>query len=334
MIDQSVIELEPLVGTAKACALVGKSRATLYRQRRPAKPRPPRRRRVPANALSPAERRAVMDVLHRDDYLDLAVAQVWARELDEGCYHCSMSTMYGLLACHGENRERRRQATHPPRIKPELVARRANEVWTWDITMLRGPRRGLYYPLYSIIDIFSRFVPGHLVAAVEAAELAERMLEDAFTTQGIERGTLTLHADRGGPMTARTVVELLAELGVSRSHSRPRCSNDNPYVEANYKTLKYCLSSPSALRACSTHASSARGSSGPTTTSTGTQRWAGTRPASVHYGTAPEIRAQRAVTLDAAYAVHPERFSRPPTPPKLPSVAWINEPEKEVIRSA
>lgn len=334
MIDQAVIEMEPLVGTAKACALVGKSRATLYRQRRPASARPPRAPRTPANALSPAERRAVMDVLHADDYLDLAVAQVWARELDEGRYHCSMSTMYRLLKAHGESRERRAQASHPARTRPELVAHRSNEVWTWDITMLRGSRRGLYYPLYSIIDIFSRYVPNHIVATVESAELAERMIEHALASQRIEAGTLTLHADRGAPMTSRTVVELLAALGVSRSHSRPRCSNDNPYIEANYKTLKYCPEFPERFESlghardfCAwffsfynhEHRHSALG-------------WH--TPASVHYGTAPEIRAQRAVTLDAAYAAHPERFSRRPTPPEVPTIAWINEPEKEVIRSA
>jgi putative transposase len=334
MTDRAIAELEPVVGTSKACALVGRSRATLYRKRRPASPRPPRRPRVPANALSPAERKQVMDVLHSQDYVDLAVPQVWARELDEGRYHCSIRTMYRLLEAHGESRERRAQATHPARTRPELVATAPNEVWSWDITMLRGPRRGIYYPLYSIIDILSRYVPDHVVATVESAEVAERLIEQAVAQQGIERDTLTLHADRGAPMTSRTVVELLEELGITRSHSRPRCSNDNPYIEASYKTLKYCPEFPDRFESlqharefCAwffsyynhEHRHSALG-------------WH--TPASVHHGTAPEIRAQRAVTLDAAYAAHPERFSRPPVPPKLPTVAWINEPEKEVIRSA
>ena len=244
MIDQAVVELEPVVGTSKACALVGRSRATLYRKRRPATKRPPPRRRVPANALSSGERRQVMDVLHRDDYVDLAVPQVWAREIDEGRYHCSMSTMYRLLRSHGEVRERRAQASHPARTRPELVAHRSNEVWCWDITFLRGLQRGIYYPLYSIIDIFSRYVPDHLVAAVESGEIAERLIEEAVARCGIKRGTLTLHADRGGPMTSNTVVELLAYLGITRSHSRPRCSNDNPFIEASYKTLKYCPEFP------------------------------------------------------------------------------------------
>jgi transposase InsO family protein len=331
VIDQAVIQLESLVGTKRACTLVGKSRATLYRKRRPVRPRPPRPRRVPANALTPGERRTVMDVLHHDEYLDLAVAQVWARELDENRYHCSMSTMYRLLREHGQSRERRRHATHPARTKPELVATGSNQVWTWDITMLRGPRPGVYYPLYSIIDIYSRYVPGHLVATVESAELAERMLEQAFASQRIEPDTLTLHADRGGPMTARTVAELLVDLGVTRSHSRPRCSNDNPYVEANYKTLKYCPQFPdrfdSAMHArefCTwffnaynhEHRHSAIG-------------WH--TPASVHFGTAPEIRRARQVTLSDAYAAHPERFGHEPVAPKLPTCAWINEPEREVI---
>lgn len=334
MIDHAVIEMEPSVGTAKACALMGKSRATLYRQRRPARPRPPRARCVSANALSSAERKAVMDMLHADGYIDLAVPQVWARELDEGRYHCSMRTMYRLLQAHGEVRERRAQATHPGRTRPELVARGPNDVWTWDITWLRGPRRGIHYPLYSIIDIFSRYVPGHLVATVESAEIAERMIDQAVASQRIEPGALTLHADRGAPMTSHTVVELLHALGIERSHSRPRCSNDNPYIEASYKTLKYCpefpdrFDSPQHAREFCTwffgyynheHRHSALG-------------WH--TPASVHYATAPEIRAARQATLDAAHVAHPERFGHAPVAPKLPTVAWINEPEKEVIRSA
>jgi transposase InsO family protein len=310
---------------------MGKSRASLYRQRRPALPRPPRPQRTPANALSVTERKAVMDVLHHDDYLDLAVPQVWARELDDGRYHCSMSTMYRLLREHGENRERRRQATHPARAKPELVATAPNEVWAYDITMLRGPGRGVYYPLYSIIDIFSRYVPGWLVATVESAELVERMLERALAEQRIEPGSLTLHADRGAPMTARTVAELLVDLGVARSHSRPRVSNDNPYIEASYKTLKYCPEFPERFESvmharefCTAffngynheHRHSSIG-------------WH--TPASVHFGTAPEIRAARQETLSAAYASHPERFGRAPVAPKLPTCAWINQPEREVI---
>lgn len=333
MIDAAVVELEPLVGTAKACVLVGKSKATLYRQRRPARPRPRTPRPAPVNALTPAERQTVMDVLHHDEYVDLAVPQVWARELDEGRYYCSMSTMYRLLREHGESRERRRQASHPARVKPELVATAPNEVWSWDITMLKGPRRGVYYPLYSIIDIYSRYVPGWLVATVESGELAERMLERAFASQRIECGSLTLHADRGGPMTARTVVELLQDLGVARSHSRPRTSNDNPYVEANYKTLKYCPQFPErfdsvvhAREFCAwlfgvynhEHRHSALG-------------WH--TPASVHFGTATEIRAARQQTLAAAYAAHPERFAGRPVAPKLPQCAWINQPEREVIVS-
>lgn len=334
MIDQAVAELEPLVGAAAACRLTGKSRATLYRQRRPrvaTAPRPPRR---PANALSPSERKQVMDVLHSQDYVDLAVPQVWARELDDGRYHASMSTMYRLLRAHGEVRERRAQATHPARTKPELVAHGPQEVWCWDVTKLRGPVRGTHYALYSIIDIFSRYVPGHLVATVESGELAEQLIEDAVARHGVERDSLTLHADRGGPMISRTVAELLDDLGIARSHSRPRCSNDNPYIEANYKTLKYCPAFPDrfedvqhAREFCAwfftaynhEHRHSALG-------------WH--TPASVHFGTAPEIRQARQVTLDAAYAVHPERFGRAPLAPKLPAVAWINDPQKEVIRSA
>ncbi|MGH9262639.1 MAG: IS3 family transposase, partial [Acidimicrobiales bacterium] len=329
-------DLEAVTSTKRACTLLGASRATLYRRRRPPVIRPVGLRPAPANALSEAERQEILAVLRSEEYCDLAPAQVWARLLDDGVYLCSISTMYRLLAVAGENRERRRQRTHPAKKKPELIARRPNQVWSWDITKLQGPTRSTYFELFVIIDIFSRYVVDWMVSPAETGELAEAFIADALATHGIDRDQLTLHADRGTSMTSKPVAQLLVDLGVARSHSRPHVSNDNPYSEANFKTLKYCPAFPGRFGSiedgrafCAlffdyyNHV----------------HRHAGIglhTPASVHYGTAAEIRAQRAATLNAAYAANPARFRRRrPLPPKLPTVAWINEPTPEaLIKSA
>jgi putative transposase len=337
VIAEHLEDLEAVTSTKQACALLGASRATVYRRRRPRLPRPvPPPRPEPANKLTEAERQHILTVLRSEEYCDLAPAQVWARLLDDGIYLCSISTMYRLLAIAGENRERRRQRTHPARKRPELIARRPNQVWSWDITKLQGPTRDIYYELFVIIDIFSRYVVGWMVSPAETGELAEAFIADALAGQGITREQLTLHADRGTSMTSKPVAQLLVDLGVARSHSRPHVSNDNPYSEANFKTLKYCPAFPG--RFGSIH--DARGFCAMFFDHYNhVHRHAGIglhTPASVHYGTAGEIRAQRAVTLDAAYAANPARFRhRPPTPPKLPTVAWINEPSPEaLIKSA
>jgi putative transposase len=330
VIDAAVDELEAVTSTARACALLGKSRATHYRRLAPPKLGPPAPRPAPPNQLSEAERQRILMVLRSPAYCDLAPAQVWAQLLDDGIYLCSISTMYRLLAAAGETRERRRQRTHPARKKPELIARRPNAVWSWDITKLQGPQRGVYYELYVIIDIYSRYVVGWTVAPAETGKLAEAFIAECLARQGIDRDQLTLHADRGTSMTSKPVAQLLVDLGVARSHSRPHVSNDNPYSEANFKTFKYCPAFPgrfgsiqdarSFCAAFFEHYNHVH-------------RHAGIglhTPASVHYGTAPEIRAQRAATLDAAYAANPARFRhRRPAPPKLPTVAWINEPTRE-----
>ncbi len=240
----ALAELEPLLGVKPACALVGRSRASRYRWLQPATdtPRPPRA--APANALSEDEREQILAVLRAPEHCDLAVAQVWARELDEGRYYCSISSMYRILRTTGEVRERRAQATHPAKVKPELVATKPNMVWSWDITKLRGPDRGLYYDLYVILDIYSRYVLGWTVAPAESGELAKDLIADCLTRQQIPPGTLSLHADRGTSMTSKPVSQLLIDLGVVRSHSRPHVSNDNPYSEAAFKTLKYCPAFP------------------------------------------------------------------------------------------
>jgi len=244
VIDEAFTALREIVSTKRACRLVGKSTATFYRCRQAPRLGPPVPRPVPANALSETERQEVLAVLRSPEFCDLAPAQVWARLLDEGRYLCSISTMYRLLAAAGENRERRRQRTHPAKKKPELIARRPLEVWSWDITKLRGPKRGEYFELYVIIDIYSRYVVGWLVAEAETGELAKDFIAATLTAQGITRDQLTLHADRGTSMTSKPVSQLLVDLGVTRSHSRPHVSNDNPYSEAAFKTLKYCPAFP------------------------------------------------------------------------------------------
>lgn len=329
MIDAAFDELAEVTSTKRACALLGKPRATHYRRQAPPRLGPPTPRPSPPNRLTEAERQRILTVLRSQEYCDLAPAQVWARLLDDGVYLCSISTMYRLLAVAGENRERRRQRTHPARKRPELIARRPNQVWSWDITKLAGPERGVYYELFVIIDIYSRYVVGWTVAAAETGELAEAFIADCFARHGVQRDQLTLHADRGTSMTSKPVAQLLVDLGVARSHSRPHVSNDNPYSEANFKTLKYCPAFPGrfgsiadARAFCADFFEHYNH----------VHRHAGIglhTPASVHYGTAPQIRAQRAATLDAAYAANPARFNhRRPTPPRLPTIAWINEPTR------
>ncbi len=336
MIGDHLDDLAAVTSTKQACALLGASRATRYRRLRPPATRSPAPRPAPPNALSEAERQHILGVLRSAEYCDLAPAQVWARLLDDGVYLCSISTMYRLLAAAGENRERRRQRTHPARKRPELIARRPNQVWSWDITKLQGPERGVYYELFVIIDIFSRYVVGWTVSRAETGELAEAFIADTLAAHRINPGQLTLHADRGTSMTSKPVAQLLVDLGVARSHSRPHVSNDNPFSEANFKTLKYCPAFPGrfgsiqdARTFCNAFFDHYNH----------VHRHAGIglhTPASVHYDTAPEIRAQRAETLDAAYATNPARFRhRRPQPPNLPTVAWINEPTPQaLIRSA
>jgi putative transposase len=336
VIDEHFDDLEAVTSTKEACELLGASRATRYRRRRPPLVGPPPPRPTPPNALSEAEGQHILSVLRSEEYCDLAPAQIWARLLDDGVYLCSISTMYRLLAVAGENRERRRQRSHPARKKPELIATAPNRVWSWDITKLQGPTRGVYYELFVIIDIFSRYVVGWMVAPAETGELAEAFIAEAFARQGVDRDTLTLHADRGTSMTSKPVAQLLVDLGVARSHSRPHVSNDNPYSEANFKTLKYCPAFPGrfgsiedARAFCAVFFDYYNH----------VHRHAGIglhTAASVHYGTANEIRAQRARTLDAAYTTNPARFRHHrPEPPKLPTVAWINEPTPEaLIKSA
>ena len=239
--EVAVITLGPIVGTATACRAVGWPRSSWYRTHRctPAPPRPPRPASRPQpRALAPAERQQVLDTLHQERFWDAAPASVYATLLDEGVYLASVSTMYRLLGEHGETGDRRRHATHPARVKPELVADGPNQCWSWDITKLAGPAKWTWYYLYVILDVFSRYVVGWMVATGEAAALAERLLAEAITAQQVPAGALTVHADRGSSMTSKPVAMLLADLGVVRSHSRPHVPDDNPYSEGQFKTLK------------------------------------------------------------------------------------------------
>lgn len=324
--------VQPLLGTKTSCALTGRSRASHYRRLNPVAKREPTLRPVPPNALGPGERQTVLDVLHEPRFVDLAIPQVWARLLDEGTYLASMSSMYRIARAAGEVNERRAQATHPAKTKPELVAHGPGQVWSWDITKLKGPVRGVYYDLYVMLDIFSRYVLGWTVAATETGQLARAFIDNIIDTHGPPH---VVHADRGTSMTSKPVAQLLVDLGVVRSHSRPHVSNDNPYSEAAFKTLKYCPAFPARFGSIQ----DARGFADEFFNYYNHEhRHSGIgwhTPASVHYGTAPEIRAQRAVVLTAAYNAHPERFRKPPIPPRLPTVAWINQPQPaQLIQTA
>ena len=334
MTDQAVMELAPQLGVRDACEAVGVAQASYYRRHRqspaPQRPEPvPHRQRRQPRALTDAEQRAILDVLHSDRFVDLAPAEVWATLLDEGVYLGSQSTFYRLLRRAGEVRERRRQATHPAKVKPELVANGPNAVWSWDITKLRGPAKWTYYYLYVILDIFSRYVVGWMVASRESAALAEVLIRQTCAKQGIDRDQLTIHADRGSSMTSKPVAFLLADLGVTQSHSRPHVSNDNPFSESQFKTLKYRPDFPGrfgSIEEARLHCQDFFGWYNDEHRHSGLGLHT---PADVHYGLAETVRDKRAGVLDAAYAAHPERFVRkPPEPPTIPETSWINRPDQ------
>jgi putative transposase len=329
-VEVAVTALAPMVGTASACRLLGQPRSSWYRthRRSPAPPRPPRPTRRPQpRALSPAERRQVLEVLHAQRFWDAAPASIYATLLDEGVYLASISTMYRLLRQHGEVGDRRRHATHPPRVKPELVADAPNRCWSWDITKLAGPARWTWYYLYVILDVFSRYVVGWMVATREAASLAEQLLAQTITAQDVQADQLTVHADRGTSMTSKPVALLLADLGVARSHSRPHVPDDNPYSESQFKTLKHHPAFPERFGSIQDARAFCQRFF----------RWYNLEhyhsgiglltPADVHTGRATQIITARTQVLQSAYAAHPERFVRtPPTPPQLPQTVWINKP--------
>ena len=330
MIAQTVEELTPIIGARPACRAVGASVATIYRHRRPPEPRPSKPRPTPARALTEPERQQVLEVLHSERFVDTSPEETYATLLDEGTYLCSARTMYRLLkAKHGGVRERRDQLTHPPYAKPELLAESPNELWSWDISKLLGPAKWTYFYLYVILDVFSRFVVGWTVQYRETAQLAKALIEQATEQQQITPKILTLHADRGGPMRSKPVAFLLADLGVTKTHSRPYTSTDNPYSESNFKTLKYRPEFPQRFDSIE----HARGHCRVFFDWYNQEhRHSGIglmTPAAVHHGQAKQLHAARARVLEAAYTRNPERFIRkPPAPPELPTAAWINKPKE------
>ena len=331
-------ELASSVGVEPACEALGVARASFYRCRprlgpleRDAQlaanvvaeiPRTPSPR-----ALAPSERTAVLAILHSERFRDRSPAEVYATLLDEGVFHCSLRTMHRILTEEGESGERRHQRTHPAYQKPELLATGPNQLWSWDITKLKGPVKWTYFYLYVIMDVFSRYVVGWMVAPRETAELAKKLIEDTCGKQNIVDGQLTIHADRGSSMTSQPVAFLMADLGVTKSHSRPYVSDDNPYSESQFRTMKYRPEFPDLFGSiqdsrafCQTffawyndeHRHSGLGL---------------LSPAMVHHGQASLILAQRQRVLDAAFLAHPERFVRGgPKPLPLPKEVWINKP--------
>ena len=318
------------VSRVRACEVTGRSRASHYRGRTTPPARVPCPRKRQPRALSDDERAAVLGALNSERFAEMAPASIYAVLLDEGRYLCSVSTMHRLLRAAGQNGERRAQAVHPASVKPELIAEAPNQVWSWDITKLHGPAKWTYFYLYVILDIHSRYVVGWMLAPHERATLAEVLIAETAAKQNIDRGQLTLHADRGSSMASKPVAFLLADLGVTKSHSRPHVPNDNPFSESQFKTMKYRPDFPGTFATIE----AARGFCQKFFTwYNHDHRHCGIgwhTPASVHYGTADQIRRQRASTLDAAYAAHPERFvTKPPTPPKISNAVWINKPETE-----
>jgi putative transposase len=337
MIDEAIAELRPIVGTTRALVATGVDRATWYRRHResPAPERPERVATPQPRALTPVERKEIKAVLESDEFVDEAPASAYAKLLDRGIYLGSVSTMYRILHEHDEVRERRRQATHPAHKKPELIATGPNSVWTWDITKLHGPEKWTYYYLYVILDIFSRYAVGWMLARAEGAEHSKRLINESIAKQDVPEDQLTLHSDRGSPMIAKGVAHLLADLGVTKSHSRPHVSNDNPYSESQFRTFKYRPDFPDRFGSFE----DARGHCARFFAwYNDHHRHSGIgfhTPADVHYGRAEGIRDRRGVVLLDAYGEHPERFVRKiPTPPALPTVAWINQPEEEATDSS
>jgi len=331
-----VKQLIPAAGVSAACGVMGFPRSTYYRKVRGnrgpvgVKKEADRPCRRPRTALTPEEEQRVLAELHSVRFVDKSPAEVYATLLDEGTYLCSERTMYRLLHKHNEVKERRRQRRHPTYKKPELLATGANQVWSWDITKLKGPVKWTYFYLYVILDIFSRYVVGWMVAKRETACLAKHLIQETYEKQGIKPGDLTIHADRGSPMKAKSTALLMADLGITKSHSRPYVSDDNPFSESQFKTVKYSPDFPDRFGSVmDARAFCVR-----------FFNWYNTQhhhssiglmtPEITHYGLANQVRMKRQRVLDNAYASHPARFVRGrPSPPILPEAAWINPPEPE-----
>jgi putative transposase len=326
----TVAEIGPRLGFAPMCAALGLPRATYYRRQRPQSAL--LLRRPSPRALSAGERGAVLAVLHEPRFVDLAPAEVYATLLDAGQYLCPERTMYRVLAAHQEVRERRQQLRHPHYAAPELLARRPNELWSWDITKLLGPAKWTYFYLYVMLDVFSRYVVGWMVAHRESATLAERFIQETCARQGIGRDQLTIHADRGPAMTSKSVAFLLADLGVTKTHSRPHVSNDNPFSEAQFKTLKYRPDFPERFGAIQDARAHGHVFFPWYNTEHHHSGLGLLTPHDVHFGLAEQRVAERAAVLTTAYAAHPERFpAGRPMPAAAPTEVWINPPKTRAL---
>jgi len=329
----AVTEVGADIGVVAACDALNVSRATFYRQRAPMYG--PKQRKAVPRALTASERAVVLALLHEGRFVDQAPAEVYATLLDEGRFVASISTMYRILHDHAEVRERRALREHRAYATPELLAERPNQVWSWDITKLKGPVKWSYFHLYVIIDIYSRYVVGWMLAHRESAELAERLISTTCERQHIERSQLTLHADRGSSMTSKPVAFLLSDLGSTKTHSRPHVSNDNPYSEAYFKTMKYHLDFPERFSSIE----HARSFAGPFFDWYNQEHHhsgiALLTPFDVHHGLAEATVAARTSILRQAYAVHPERFVKGlPSAQAAPKAAWINKPNEKPVAGA
>ena len=315
------------VGVSQACRTLSVPRSSIYRARRPKVQ--PALRPTPERALSDEEKAKVRATLNSERFCDCAPREVYAKLMDvDGVYLCHWRTMYRILKEHDEVQERRRQRRHPRRVKPELRATGPNQVWSWDITMLKGP--GCFYYLYTIIDVFSRYLVGWMIATQESGELSGKLIDETCTKQGIEQDQLILHSDRGSAMRSKTVQDLLKTLGVEKSQSRPYTPTDNPYSESHFKTMKYRPDYPEEFSGIT----EARGWTRAFVHWYNNEHYhtglALMTPATVHHGQVESVREKRQAALDAAYVAHPERFvNGKPTPPELPKEVWINQPKKE-----
>ena len=326
----ATMELSTEVGPSLACGALALPRASFYRRGRLQDTQGPFKPRRSPRRLSVDERANVLSTLNSERFADCSPAQVYASLLDEGQYLCSISTMYRILRAERQVRERRAQLQRPLHTKPELLATAPNQVWSWDITRLHGPVKWSYFQLYVILDIFSRYVVGWLVAPRESEALAVTLLEQTCSKQRIGRDELVVHADRGSSMTSKSVAFLLADLGVEKTHSRPQVSNDNPYSESQFKTMKYRPDFPRRFASIEDARLFCRSFMD---WYNNVHRHSGIgllTPESVHYGRASAITEQRAGVLAAAFAARPDRFvGGTPQPPRPPLAAWINPPDDE-----
>jgi putative transposase len=322
----------PLRRIPVLCAALGVSRATAFRWQRPTHARAAASPRRSPRALTPDEQTAILAQLHSDRFVDHAPAQVYATLLDEGTYLCSPRTMYRVLATQQEVRERRAQRTHPTCPVPRLTATAPNQVWTWDVTELKGRAKGDRHKLYVVLDLYSRYVVAWMLASRESVVLAQRLITAACRRHGILRGHLTAHSDRGSIQTAKDLHALYEELGITSSLSRPRVSNDNPHSESLFKTTKYAPVYPGRF---ASFAHAHQWCTDFFVAYNTTHRHSGIAylsPTAVHHGTAPAILAQRIITMHAAHQRHPERFVRgTPRLPRLPKAVHINPTEAQQL---